>query len=337
MSDAEKPLVTFALFAFNQEKFIREAVEGAFAQTYEPLEIILSDDCSTDRTFDIMEEMAAAYRGSHQVLTRKTVANRGTLLHVAEVAALAHGELLILAAGDDVSKPFRANTLAASWKATGAWGLCSRFDRIDERGALLESSVASAVLDGHGFKRFFYEEEGPIKIVHGCTSAYDVRAFAYLRLQPEDFILAEDGAISVLLNLLGKRIVNLDESLAFYRESVGSLTNNRTKRRITLSGIAADERRIEWFTRAQANRCELFLRMNAYLGVDKARKLKLETVEAELKRLQYRADWRTTRFVERLCFVAIERQATWALPRLFGLKFFFLIKWLTRQFTWRRG
>jgi len=43
--------VTFALFAYNQEKYIREEVEGAFSQTYQPLEIIWSDDCSSDRTF----------------------------------------------------------------------------------------------------------------------------------------------------------------------------------------------------------------------------------------------------------------------------------------------
>jgi len=31
---ADRPLVTFALFAYNQEQYIREAVEGAFSQTY---------------------------------------------------------------------------------------------------------------------------------------------------------------------------------------------------------------------------------------------------------------------------------------------------------------
>ncbi len=36
----DRPLVTFAISAYNQEKFIHEAVEVAFAQTYEPLEII---------------------------------------------------------------------------------------------------------------------------------------------------------------------------------------------------------------------------------------------------------------------------------------------------------
>ena len=32
----DRQLVTFALFAYNQEKYIREAVVGAFAQTFEP-------------------------------------------------------------------------------------------------------------------------------------------------------------------------------------------------------------------------------------------------------------------------------------------------------------
>lgn len=48
----ECPLVTFALFTFNQQEYVRDAIEGAFSQTYEPLEIILSDNCSSDRTFE---------------------------------------------------------------------------------------------------------------------------------------------------------------------------------------------------------------------------------------------------------------------------------------------
>jgi len=46
MKAQEKSLITLALVAYNQERFISEALEGAFAQTYSPLEIILSDDCS---------------------------------------------------------------------------------------------------------------------------------------------------------------------------------------------------------------------------------------------------------------------------------------------------
>ena len=57
-ASADRPVLTFAVVSCNQEQFVREAVEAALAQTYSPLEIILSDDCSDDRSFEIMQEMA---------------------------------------------------------------------------------------------------------------------------------------------------------------------------------------------------------------------------------------------------------------------------------------
>lgn len=123
MNMSERPLVTFALFAYNQEKYIREAVEGAFSQTYQRMEIILSDDCSTDSTFDILNEMASNYRGSKKIIVRKTEKNRGTLLHVADVAKIAKGNLIILAAGDDISKPHRTKVIVRTWLSSRAWGI----------------------------------------------------------------------------------------------------------------------------------------------------------------------------------------------------------------------
>lgn len=103
----DRPLVTFALFAYNQEDYIREAVEGAFAQTYNPLEIILSDDCSSDRTFEIMQEMAAAYQGPHRLVLRRNPQNLGLIDHCNTICEQVQSEFIVLAAGDDVSYPHR--------------------------------------------------------------------------------------------------------------------------------------------------------------------------------------------------------------------------------------
>lgn len=107
----DRPLVTFAVFAYNQEKYIREAVEGAFSQTYSPLEIILSDDCSTDRTFQIMEELAAAYRGPHQVKVWQGKRNLGLIEHVNDIVARARTDFIVFAAGDDISVPHRTTKI----------------------------------------------------------------------------------------------------------------------------------------------------------------------------------------------------------------------------------
>ena len=39
-----KPLISFILITYNQEDFVRDALDGAFNQTYSPLEIIITDD-----------------------------------------------------------------------------------------------------------------------------------------------------------------------------------------------------------------------------------------------------------------------------------------------------
>src|SRR5712672_4304281 len=105
--EASKPLLTFALAALNQERFIREAVEAAFAQTYSPLEIILSDDCSEDRTFEIMCEMAKAYRGPHRIVLNRNPVRRSIGGHINRIMEVSQGELILAAAGDDISLPRR--------------------------------------------------------------------------------------------------------------------------------------------------------------------------------------------------------------------------------------
>ena len=69
---AGNPLVTIFVAAYNQQDYIAEAIQGAFAQTYSPLEVILSDDGSHDDTFEIMKAMAADYRGPHTVIVNRT-------------------------------------------------------------------------------------------------------------------------------------------------------------------------------------------------------------------------------------------------------------------------
>lgn len=113
MTEVEKPLVTFALFAYKQERFIREAVEGALAQDYENLEIILSDDCSPDRTFEIMESIAAAYSGTHRLVVNRNASNLGLVKHFNQLVAQAQGDIIVVGAGDDISFPDRvSNTVA---------------------------------------------------------------------------------------------------------------------------------------------------------------------------------------------------------------------------------
>jgi len=73
IKDKEKPLITFALFAYNQEKYIREAIAAHFLKPILRYKLFI-DDCSPDKTFEIMEEEARKYsecNGIHKIIINR--------------------------------------------------------------------------------------------------------------------------------------------------------------------------------------------------------------------------------------------------------------------------
>ena len=52
-------LVSVIIPCYNAEKYLRESVESIINQSYPNLEIICIDDCSTDSTLAILEELAS--------------------------------------------------------------------------------------------------------------------------------------------------------------------------------------------------------------------------------------------------------------------------------------
>lgn len=107
------------LLAYNQQATVRRAAESCLAQDCEPLEIVLSDDASTDDTFAILQQMAANYRGPHRVTARRSAVNVGIGEHYNQLLAATSGDLLVTAAGDDISTPDRVGRLIEAWEATG--------------------------------------------------------------------------------------------------------------------------------------------------------------------------------------------------------------------------
>lgn len=109
------PRVTFFLMCYNQESFVEHAAQSILDQDCEPLEIIFSDDCSTDATYELLKSIARSYEGRHRVIVRQNEHNLGIGAHLNAIIAQASGELLIAAAGDDISFPHRATRIIKAW------------------------------------------------------------------------------------------------------------------------------------------------------------------------------------------------------------------------------
>lgn len=123
-------LVTFSLLCHNHQSFIREAVRSAFAQDYEPLEILISDDHSSDATVDIIQEEIGSYTGPHSVRLIKHNRDVGWE-NWSRAAEATRGEFVVGAHGDDISHPERTRRLVEAWRATNASLLSSNAEIID--------------------------------------------------------------------------------------------------------------------------------------------------------------------------------------------------------------
>ena len=133
---SKQPLVSVVVLAYNQENFVGEAIQSALAQTYQPLEILLTDDCSRDGTFAVMEKAAAAYRGPHTVVLNRNATNLGLARHLNRMWEMTHGEFLVIQAGDDLSNPDRTEKLVRRWLDPNdpVDLVCSYCERIDVAG-----------------------------------------------------------------------------------------------------------------------------------------------------------------------------------------------------------
>jgi glycosyltransferase involved in cell wall biosynthesis len=109
------PLASVLLLTFNQEDFIKEALNSLLLQTYHPLEIIIADDCSTDNTQDLIKEIITQYHGPHKIKLSFNEKNLGICANINKALDLCDGELIHLAAGDDISLTNRCEIVMQTW------------------------------------------------------------------------------------------------------------------------------------------------------------------------------------------------------------------------------
>ena len=99
---SHKPRVSIGLPVYNGENYLTSAIETLLAQTFTDFELIISDNCSTDRTQDICRSFCdrdARIRYVRQAKNLGAVRNFNLVFHYAR------GEYFKWAAHDDVCAP----------------------------------------------------------------------------------------------------------------------------------------------------------------------------------------------------------------------------------------
>ena len=211
--EENRPLLTVLVVGYAQEQFVAAAVRSVLAQTYTPLEIIVSDDCSPDGTFEVMKQVVSGYRGPHTVILNQTPTNLRLANHINLLAGMAKGELIAIAAGDDVSDPERMTNTWEAYRSSGGralsiFGQAIVIDEQDREHGLYSAPRTPADLTAMALAR-------SIGGILGCTHTVHRSMFEIFGpLDPETH--SEDVVLPFRSALLGE-VVYVDKVMALYR------------------------------------------------------------------------------------------------------------------------
>jgi glycosyltransferase involved in cell wall biosynthesis len=270
---SERPLVSVLVICFNQQATIEAALSGVLAQTYTPLEIVVSDNASVDNSFAIVEAMAARYDGPHTLVLNRNATNLGMMGNIDHAMGLVSGEFVVANHGDDISVPHRVERLVAAWLASGkrAKAVHSARRRMDEAGALhevmddrrvLANMTPLEVIRDHGtlvgatlgWARELWDVFGPISpigIFDDFPTAFRASLLGEIHYIPEPLLLYRQGGMSTGPTadfghhyLYGHRIKNLDWHRSFWARYLADMeivrpVDYETCRRLCEEKIAA--------------------------------------------------------------------------------------------------
>ena len=114
---SSNPLVSFIIPVFNGEKYIREAVESCLSQTHQPVEVVVTDDGSTDATLKVLR---SHFAGRTNVKFDSFEQNRGKVAAYNHCYKNCSGEFIAVLDADDVAMPDRAENSIKALEEHGA-------------------------------------------------------------------------------------------------------------------------------------------------------------------------------------------------------------------------
>ncbi len=116
-----RPLVSIICLCYNQERFVKEAIDSVFSQTWPNIELVVVDDASTDGSAARIKETIAGHNNVRFVSMKENVGNCAAFN---EGLKYASGEFLIDLAADDMLMPSRVEKgVEDLWRAGDRYGV----------------------------------------------------------------------------------------------------------------------------------------------------------------------------------------------------------------------
>lgn len=229
------PRVTVGLPLYQAERYLEQAFDSLLGQDYPDFELVVCDNASTDRTWEICQRYAAA---DPRVRLHRNPTNLGAAANYNRVVELARGELFRWAAYDDWSAPSLLSRCVAALDAAGPEVVLAypRTLVIDEHGTVRGPYADRLHLpDRRGWQRVgrLVARFGLCNPVFGVIRTGVLRQTGLIRPYPS-------SDLTLLLELATRgRFHEVPEPLFHRRIHPGSSRQGRGSARRALPGVAA--------------------------------------------------------------------------------------------------
>lgn len=97
-----KPLISICIPSYNRADLIEETITSALSQTYTNIEVIVNDNCSTDNSWALLQQLA---QKDQRLKVFQNESNLGAVRNWQRVMAHASGDYALILWSDDLIKP----------------------------------------------------------------------------------------------------------------------------------------------------------------------------------------------------------------------------------------
>jgi hypothetical protein len=210
------PAVSIVITNFNYERFLRQCVESALAQTYPGTEVVVVDDASTDGSRDLIRSFGA------RVVPILQEANGGQAAAFNAGFAAARGDLIIFLDADDFLYPQAAEQVARAWRP-GVGTVQYRLHLVDKVGNRIDLYPSAEVRFDRGDVVHKLLATGRYEGTVTSGNAFARGALeAVLPVPPGPFRIGADGYLVTTVPFYGA-IEAIDEPLGAYRQHGANL------------------------------------------------------------------------------------------------------------------
>ncbi|WP_267414589.1 MULTISPECIES: glycosyltransferase [unclassified Sphingomonas] len=217
----DQPRVSILIISYNQEAYIRASIDSALSQDYPNIEIIVSDDGSSDATQDIIMEYASRY--PDKVLPVLSGVNRGITSNCNSGLAKVSGKYFTHFGADDIIYPSKVRTQVDWLEGSTARVLCAHQVDVFYENGRTSHPLSGLLAQGKGSDQVLrHGGLGALSVMVRTDSMPDHGFESRLPMISDYMLWAE-----VLAN--GGEFMVLPDFLGGYRQHETNVTKNPVK------------------------------------------------------------------------------------------------------------